>query len=77
LGSLSQKPAAVQSPIDNHIQYKLSYEWKNIYRRLAQNEDENSCVSPSKFNAVCVSLGVMLNYDELKRLTNKDGKINY
>lgn len=66
--------------IDEYIKPKLSHEWRNIYRRLVQlqpSNSENGQVSVALFNKVCVQFGVILTHEEVAKLTNLDGKINF
>lgn len=60
--------------MDQHIKRKLQFEWKNIYRRLAQ-----LAINPvpvATFNQICVQCGVILSSYEVAKLSN-DNMVNF
>lgn len=74
--ALSHSVASLQSHNRSHIQHKLSYEWKNIYRHLHQFPNKG-LVSTDLFNKACTTHGVMLTSEEVQKLQGPDGRINY
>jgi len=67
--SLSVSSTKTYSRLDPHIQRKLGYEWKNIFRKLqAQQMGTDSVVSTQAFNQACVFFGVILTNEEVQRL---------
>jgi hypothetical protein len=63
------KPKPRLSNIDQQIQTRLAYEWKNIYRQLClQDKDETFLVKISEFDQTCEKFRTNLSREELKRI---------
>ena len=50
--------------LESYLQRKLSFEWKNIYRRLTQQSLQPN-VPVALFNQACVYFGVILSAEEV------------
>jgi len=67
--------ASLGGPSDQYLQHKLSFEWKNIYRRI-KHTHQNQVVPAEIFNSACVHFGVLLSAQEIAKLKGADGKID-
>jgi hypothetical protein len=60
---------ATQGKLLEDLKNKLAYEWKNIYRGLAQADvEKRGTVSLHSFNKVAFTHRVYLSKEELKRI---------
>ena len=54
---------------EKQIKRKLAYEWKNIYRNLvSQDQNETSLVDLNELDTLCVRFKVSLTQEELQKI---------